>query len=193
MGSSTPSLHTPSNTSSIPGSSVASNTDASAASASGQPPGLAVISSPMDVPAPPVERPHTRLQSGVPKPKKFTYGTISYAYFCSTGEPSSIAEAFADPHWKVAMDEKYNALIKNGTWHLVPSAHGQNVIDFKLVYKVKRKADGTVDRDKARFVAKGFKQRYDIDYEDTFCLLVKLATIRVFSHLLFPVGGIFDS
>jgi hypothetical protein len=29
------------------------------------------------------------------------------------------------------------ALIKNGTWHLIPSAHGQNVIDCKWVYKVK--------------------------------------------------------
>jgi hypothetical protein len=193
LGSSTPSLHTPSSTSSILGSVVASDIDASAASASGQPPGLAVISSLVDVPAPLVERPHTRLQSGVSKPKKFTYGTICYAYFCSTSEPSSIDEAFADPHWKAAMDEKYNALIKNGTWHLVPYAHGQNVIDFKSVYKVKRKADGIVDRYKARLVAKGFKQRYGIDYEDTFCPVIKLATIRVFCHLLFPVGGIFDS
>jgi hypothetical protein len=90
-----------------------------------------MISSPVAVPVPPVERPHTRLQSGVSKPKKFTDGTIRYAYFCSTGEPSSIAEAFADSRWKAALDEEYNALIKNGTCHLVPSAHGQNVIDCK--------------------------------------------------------------
>jgi hypothetical protein len=56
------------------------------------------------------------------------------------------------------MDEEYNALMKNGTWHLVPFASGQNVIDCKWVYKIKRKADGTVDRYKARLVAKGFKQ-----------------------------------
>jgi histone deacetylase 1/2 len=76
----------------------------------------------------------------------------------STGEPSTTAEAFSDSRWKAAMDEEYDALIKNNTWHLVPSRHGQNVIDCKWVYKVKRKADGTVDRYKACLVAKGLKQ-----------------------------------
>jgi hypothetical protein len=44
---------------------------------------------------------------------------------------------------------------------------------------VKRKADGTIDRHKVRLVAKGFKQRYDIDYEDIFSPVVKAATIRL--------------
>jgi histone deacetylase 1/2 len=79
--------------------------------------------------------------------------TIRYAYFCSTGEPSSIAEAFTDYRWKAAMNDEYDALIKDKTWHLVPSSHGQNIIDCKWVYKVKRKADGTIDRYKAQLVA----------------------------------------
>lgn len=43
----------------------------------------------------------------------------------------------------------------------------------------KKKADGTIDRYEARLVAKGFKQRYSIDYEDTFSSIVKAATIRI--------------
>jgi hypothetical protein len=86
------------------------------------------------------------------------------------------------------MDEEYDALIQNGTWHLVPATHGQNVIDCKWVYKVKRKADGTVDRYKARLVAKGFKQRYGIDYEDTFSPVVKAATIHVVLSLAVSRG-----
>jgi hypothetical protein len=45
--------------------------------------------------------------------------------------------------------------------------------------RIKRCADGTIDRYKARLVAKGFRQRCGLDYEETFSLVVKAATIRV--------------
>jgi hypothetical protein len=47
------------------------------------------------------------------------------------------------------MDTEITALHKNQTWHLVPSKKGANVIEYKWVYKVKRKADGSIDRYKA--------------------------------------------
>jgi histone deacetylase 1/2 len=131
---------------------------------------------------PPPERPRTRSQDGIVKPKEITDGRIRYdrirfANFSATGEPTSISEALSDPKWKLAMDEEYSALLKNKTWHLVPSRPGTNIIDCKWVYKVKRRADGSIDRYKARLVAKGFKQRYGIDYEDTFSPVLKAATI----------------
>jgi histone deacetylase 1/2 len=69
--------------------------------------------------------------------------------------------------------------LKNKTWHLVPPPSNANVIDCKWVYKINRKLDGKVDRYRARLVANGFKQRYHIDYEDTFNPVVKVATIRL--------------
>jgi hypothetical protein len=54
-----------------------------------------------------------------------------------------------------------------------------NLIDCKWVYKVKHKTDGIVDHHKTRLVAKGFKQRLEIDYDDTFSSVVKPATIRL--------------
>jgi hypothetical protein len=62
------------------------------------------------------------------------------------------------------------------------------VIDSKWVYKIKRKTDGIIDRYKARLVAKSFKQRYDLDYEDTFSPVVKAATIRIILALVVSNG-----
>ena len=76
---------------------------------------------------------------------------------CSTGEPGephTLEEALGDEKWKKAMNEEYIALKKNKTWHLVPPQQGKNLIDCKWVFRIKRKSDGTIDRYKARLVAK---------------------------------------
>jgi hypothetical protein len=93
-------------------------------------------------------------------------------------------EALSDSNWRRAMESEIQDLHENATWHLVPVHGKENVIDSKWVYKIKRKADGTIDRYKARLVAKGFKQIYGIDYEDTFNPIVKLATI----HLILSIA-----
>jgi hypothetical protein len=77
------------------------------------------------------------------------------------------------------MDAEYDALMKNNAWHLVPRDDIKNIIDSKWVYKIKKKSDSSADRYKARLLAKGFRQRYNIDYEDTFSPVVKAAIIRI--------------
>jgi len=102
-------------------------------------------------------RPKTRLQSGIVKPKKLFLGIIRHGNLCATGEPVCHQEAMGDDRWRKAVDDEYAALMKNNTWHLVEAPVGKNLIDYKWVYKIKRKADGTIDRYKAQLVAKGFK------------------------------------
>jgi histone deacetylase 1/2 len=116
---------------------------------------------------------------GIRKPRVYNDGTVRYGMLAaSSGEPSSLTDALQNENWRKAMEEEYDALLKNKTWHLVPPNMSKNIIDCKWVYRVKNNADGTIDRYKARLVAKGYKQRYGIDYEDTFSPVVKAATIR---------------
>jgi histone deacetylase 1/2 len=111
--------------------------------------------------------------------KEYTDDTIRWLVSASVDEPASLDTALSDPKWHGAMDEEYDALMKNQTWRLVPRWQGTNIIDCRWIYKIKGKSDGTIDRYKARLVAKGFKQRYGLDYEDTFSPVVKIATVRL--------------
>jgi hypothetical protein len=142
------------------------------------------VAAPAEPPAPP----RTTLQDGIRKPKLYTNGTVCYAFMSSSCEPYNLQEALSVPHWKVAMDIEYGALMKNKTWCLVPLQPDKNLIDCKWVYKVKRKADGSIYRYKARLVAKGFKQRLGIDYDDTFSLVLKPAIIRLILSLVVSQG-----
>jgi hypothetical protein len=58
---------------------------------------------------------HTRLQSGIRKPKVFIDGTIRYGNLLIAEEHASLQTALSDPHWKAAMDSEYYALMKNKT------------------------------------------------------------------------------
>jgi hypothetical protein len=69
-------------------------------------------------------------------------------------------EALQHEQWKWAMDEEYQALLSDETWHLVSHREASNIVDCRWVYKVKKKPDGSMDWYKAQLVVKGFKQRY---------------------------------
>jgi hypothetical protein len=77
------------------------------------------------------------------------------------------------------MLQEFQALVSNSTWTLCPRLLHHNIIHNKWVYKIKQKPNGSVERFKARLVARGFEQRCGIDYNETFSPVIKPATIRI--------------
>ena len=77
-------------------------------------------------------------------------------------------EAFLIPHLKKAMDEEIQALLTRGIWDLVSRPDGTNIVSCRWVYTIKYKPDGSVDRYKARMVARGYMQTFGVDYVETF-------------------------
>ena len=81
------------------------------------------------------------------------------------------------------MKKEHECLHETKTWNLVQRPSRKNVIPGKWVYKVKTKADGSIEKYKARYVAKSFKQIEGIDYAETFAPTSKPETFRLILSL----------
>ena len=97
-------------------------------------------------------------------------------------EPQTYHEAITGPHarwWKLAIAKQLHDLIAAGTWILVDLPLGKRPITCKWVFKVKYNPDGTVDKFKARLVARGFSQTANIDFHETFAPTMRFESLRM--------------
>ena len=96
-------------------------------------------------------------------------------------EPITFEEATncqKQEEWNEAMVKEMESLKKNKVWELTTLPHGKKAIGCKWVYKVKTHSYGSIECYKARLVARGFDQRFGSDYDETFCPVVRLESLR---------------
>ncbi|KAG9509406.1 hypothetical protein GZH46_02077, partial [Fragariocoptes setiger] len=85
--------------------------------------------------------------------------------------------------WKAAIDDELRAHARNNTWELVPKTKQMKEISAKWVFKLKHAADGSIERRKARLVARGFVQVAGVDYGEIFAPVVRMDSIRLLFSL----------
>lgn len=103
-------------------------------------------------------------------------------------EPSSYEEAASQQVWREAMQEEYSSIMKNDVWEVVPRPEGKSVVTSRWLYKVKHAADGSIEKFKARFVARGFSQVEGVDYEETFAPVARYTSIRSIISIAAEMG-----
>jgi hypothetical protein len=79
----------------------------------------------------------------------------------------------------LAMESETQSMHDNQVWHLVDPIDGVRPISCKWVFKKKMENDGNVHIYKVRLVAKGFKQIYGIDYDETFSPITMVKSVRI--------------
>jgi len=93
-------------------------------------------------------------------------------------EPCTFAEVVKHQVWKDVMNEEYESIMKNDVWDVVARPKDKSVITSKCLYKIKHGADGSAEKFKTRFIARGFSQKEGVDYDKIFAPVAQYTTIR---------------
>jgi hypothetical protein len=107
--------------------------------------------------------------------------TIAVAIQDTQGDPKSLNETqlcLDWPSWEKAMGSEINMLWCAGTWDTMPHPAGKNIVGCKWVYRIKQKADSTINKYKAQLVACRFTQIYGVNYFNMFLPMAKLVSIH---------------
>eukprot|EP00253_Pinus_taeda_P016732 PITA_16732 len=86
------------------------------------------------------------------------------------------------------MVEEYKFIMTNDVWEVVPRPEDRSVIGSRWIYKIKYVADGSIEKNKARFMAKGYAQKEGINYEETFTLVARYTSVKPVISLAAQMG-----
>jgi hypothetical protein len=82
------------------------------------------------------------------------------------------------------MIEEYQSIMKNEVWEIVPRLKNKDGVSYRWLFKIKHAANGSIEKYKARFVARGFSQKEGIDYEETFAPIARYTSIKTIIALV---------
>jgi hypothetical protein len=103
-------------------------------------------------------------------------------------EPRTFAQAVDHQVWREAMVEEYDSIMRNDVWEVVPRPVGKSVVTSMWLYKTKYAADGSIEKHKASFVARGFSQIEGVDYDETFAPVARCTSIRIIISIAAEMG-----
>jgi hypothetical protein len=103
-------------------------------------------------------------------------------------EPFSYEEAAEKKVWQDAMIEEHQSIMKNDVWYIVPRPKEKSVVTSKWLYKIKHATDGSIEKFKASFIARGLSQKEGIDYEETFSPVARYTSIRATMAIVAKMG-----
>jgi hypothetical protein len=106
----------------------------------------------------------------------------------SDAKPYSFEEADKLQVWKDAILEEYKSILKNNVWDIVLRPKDKSMVSSKWIYQIKHAVDGSVEKFKERFVARGFSQKEEIDYYETVDPVDRYTSIRVIIALASVLG-----
>lgn len=110
-----------------------------------------------------------------------SYGPDFLTYMLES-EPQNYQEAVNSsegPQWKEAIESEIDSILQNYTWELVNLPPRSKPLGYKWIFKRKMKANGSIEKYKARLVIKGYKQRECLDYFDTYSPVTRITSIRM--------------
>ena len=98
----------------------------------------------------------------------------------SVATPRSYREAMASVHayeWNLAVQRELKSMHDKQVWRVVPRTK-QKPIGMRWVFKAKQDENGDVIKFKGRLVAKGFAQRYGVDFFEVWAPVARYTSIR---------------
>jgi hypothetical protein len=103
-------------------------------------------------------------------------------------DPTCHGEASGEKVWQDAMTKEYQSILKNDVWDVVPRPEVKSIVTSKWIYKIKHVVDGSIEKYKSIFVARGFSQIEGLDNDKTFSPIAIYTSIQSIISLAASMG-----